>query len=100
MRRRLLFGAATLALLAAVLFSVFCYNTWSYCCGRCTLADFFDPSPLGLLLFGLNLTALLVLLRLRRRPRSQERCCPRCATQADPSWLFCPSCGTSLSHGA
>ena len=99
MRRRVLVGAASLVLSAGVLLAVLCYNTWSYCCGNCTLANFLDPGPFGLLLLALDLVAALVLLVLRRRAGEGERC-TRCGTPCSTNWAFCSACGTALSAAA
>jgi hypothetical protein len=94
MLRRVL-AASTLILLASgTLAAVLCYNLWSWCCVRCTVATFLCAGPFGLLLLGFNaLAALLLLLLRRRRPPVGGSC--RCGTPLATGWLFCPCCGAA-----
>jgi len=98
MRRRILAGSAVLLLGAAVM-SVFCYNTWSLCCGRCTATTFLTLGPFGRGLLVLNLLAALLLLFLKRRRRGLPRRC-RCGVAAATAWTFCPDCGRALTPPA
>lgn len=98
MTRRWLAGSAAL-LLCGSFFAVFCYNTWSLCCGRCTAATFLNPGPFGLLLLALNLLAFVILVALklrRRRFLSRQRCL--CGAPLGPQWSYCPVCGRA-NHG-
>jgi hypothetical protein len=99
MKRHFLTGSAALLLVAGTVLAVFCYNTWSLCCGRCTAATFLTPGPFGLALLALNLLAvfLLVGLKLHRR-LSLARCRCRCGTTLTSGWLFCPDCGCEVEH--
>jgi hypothetical protein len=96
MKRRILTGSAALLLIGVTVLSVFCYNYWSYCCGRCTARTFLVLGPFGLTLLGLDVLAamVLVVLKIRRRLRPAEIRC-RCGTTFDPEWAFCPDCGES-----
>jgi hypothetical protein len=98
MKRRFLSGSAALLLVGGTFLAVFCYNTWSLCCGRCTAATFLTFSPFGLVLLALNLLAvcLLVSLKLHRR-RSLARCRCRCGTTLPADWLYCSSCGRAAN---
>lgn len=94
MRRPLLARSAALILLAGSFFAVFSYNTWSWCCGRCTTATFLNPGPFGLALLALNLLAVLYLLALKLQHRhalSRRRC--RCGITLNTDWRYCPGCG-------
>lgn len=89
----------TLLFFAVVLLTVIVgYNTWSYCCGYCTLdslASFSDPA---LVLIACNLLAgvTLSVVKLRRcRLRLRQRC--RCGEQLRSAWTFCPACGVPRS---
>lgn len=86
-------GTAAALLSVITLLSVFSYNYWSYCCGRCTLGTFFTLGPFGALLLGLTLVGALVLavLRHRRRPLGR-RGCP-CGSALATDWKYCPACG-------
>jgi len=94
MRRRLLAGSAALLLAGGTIIAVFCYNTWSWCCGRCTAATFITLGPFGLVLLALNLLALSLLVGLRlhrRRSLARFRCL--CGGPLAAEWSFCPGCG-------
>lgn len=94
MTRRLLAGSAALMLLGGSFFAVFCYNTWSLCCGRCTAATFMNPGPFGLVLLALNLLAVFFLLALKLRHRfslARRRC--HCGATLVTTWRYCPCCG-------
>jgi hypothetical protein len=99
MKRRLLTGSAALLLVGGTILAVFCYNTWSLCCGRCTAATFLTPGPFGLALLALNLLAVVLLagLKLHRRlSLARFRC--RCGATLVSGWLFCPDCGSAVEH--
>jgi hypothetical protein len=70
MKRRLLNGSTALLLVGGTVLAVFCYNTWSLCCGRCTAATFLTPGPFGLVLLALNLLAVFLLIGLKLHRRS------------------------------
>ena len=74
--------------------AVFAYNTWSYCCGRCSAGTFMTLGPVGMGLLGANLLAFAVLvwLRLRRRGSPPHDLCS-CGTILAADWHFCPDCG-------
>jgi len=94
MKRRILTGSAALLIVGATALTVFVYNTWSYCCGRCTVGTFLTLGPFELALLALNALAavLLLALRVRRRTRrSRDRC--RCGVPVAGDWAFCPACG-------
>lgn len=100
MLRRLLAGSAALLPVGATLAAVFCYNFWSWCCGRCTAATFLNVGPFGLVLLGLNLLAACLLLLLRRRRLARRRGQCRCGTPLSPEWAFCPVCGAAAATAA
>lgn len=94
MKKSLLAGSAALMLLAGSFFAVFCYNTWSLCCGRCTAATFMNPGPFGLALLALNIIAVFLLFALRlHRRRQYSRCQCRCGVTLTTEWRYCPGCG-------
>ncbi len=99
MRRRVLAGSVVL-LLGATLMAVFCYNTWSLCCGHCTATTFLTLGPFGRSLLLLNLLAVLLLLVLKRRSGGRHRRCGRCGGAADAAWAHCPQCGAALAPPA
>lgn len=84
----------------AALLAIVFYNFWAYCCGRCTLRNFFTVGFPGALLLLANLGALVVLaaLKLRRRKQLAERRCSCGGILAD-TWLFCTRCGAGRSAG-
>jgi len=90
---RFLAGTAVVILIGSALLLVLCYNTWSYCCGRCTLGTFLTLGPFSALLLALILVAALVLAVLRRRRRllGRDRCA--CGAALDRLWRWCPACG-------
>lgn len=94
MKRRLLAGSAALFLVGGTFLAVFCYNTWSWCCGRCTAGTFLTFGPFGLALLALNLLAVLLLVGLKLHRRlSLTRCRCRCGAVLAAGWLYCPDCG-------
>jgi len=95
MRRRVLAGSAVL-LLGTTVMAVFCYNTWSLCCGRCTATTLLTLGPFGRGLLFFNLCVALLLLVLERRGRGQHRRC-RCGAVAASAWAYCPACGSALA---
>jgi hypothetical protein len=74
--------------------TVFIYNFWSFCCGRCTMRTFLTPGvPGGFLLFA-TVTAGAVLLVVRRRRQdllSRRRC--HCGAAMADDWRYCSECG-------
>jgi len=99
MKLRLLTGSAALLLTGGTVLAVFFYNTWSLCCGRCTVSTFLTPGPFGLALLALNLLAVFLLIGLKLRRRlSLARCRCRCGTTLVSGWLFCPDCGSAVEH--
>ncbi len=91
--KRFFFSApAGLTLVALTFAAVVVYNSWSYCCGRCSLEDFLIPSPGGLALMAANGGALIALVILRRRPARGWRHC-QCGASLNGQWSFCPDCG-------
>ncbi|BCR05504.1 hypothetical protein DESUT3_25730 [Desulfuromonas versatilis] len=100
MKRGLVFGAAALATGLGAAGTVFCYNLWSFCCGRCTTSTLMTLGPFGTGLIGLSLAAggLLLALKLRTRRRiSRLRC--GCGVLLVPEWRYCPDCGCSRQPG-
>lgn len=97
MKRRLLAGSAALLLGGGTVLAVFCYNTWSWCCGRCTFGTFLTLGPFGTALLGLIVLAalLLIFLKFSRRQRLAACRC-RCGAPLASDWLFCPLCGDSV----
>jgi hypothetical protein len=96
MRTRLFTGTAAALLVAGTLLTVFCYNYWSYCCGRCTLGTFVTLGSFGVLFLGLTLVAALILAALRhRRRRPLDRSCCPCGSALATDWDYCPTCGAS-----
>jgi len=94
MKRRLLAGSAALLLAGGTLLAVLCYNTWSWCCGRCTAATFLTPGPFGLALLALNVLAVFLLVGLKlQRCLSLRRSRCRCGADLAAEWSFCPECG-------
>lgn len=93
MKRRILTGSTALLLIGLTVLSVFCYNYWSYCCGRCTASTFLTLGPFGLTLLGLDVLAgaVLSILKIRRLKLPETRC--RCGTNFSAGWSFCPDCG-------
>ncbi|MFA5517105.1 MAG: hypothetical protein WDA20_12535 [Desulfuromonadales bacterium] len=89
---RLIFLGASAAL------AILIYNTWSFCCGRCSAASFLNPGPAGFLLLGLTFLFALALLLLRRRRRRTEakRHC-RCGQPLGRMWHYCTRCGVRLA---
>lgn len=83
-----------LLLTAALAVSVVLYNTWSYCCGRCTRQAFFTLGPAGAFLLSLNaaMAAVLLVLHWRNRRRRRHQACA-CGRLRAPDWAFCPHCG-------
>jgi hypothetical protein len=103
MKRKRLSGVAKeiLILFGAMTVAVFAYNTWAYCCGRCSMGTFMTIGPTGMGLLGANLVAfaVLVFLRLRRRRASSGRACS-CGTSLGGDWHFCPDCGRPADASA
>jgi len=70
------------------------YNTWSYCCGRCSIRTFCQLGEAGWSLVGITALAGVVWLALgwvnRRRERRLN--CP-CGRNLIAAWHFCPDCG-------
>ena len=98
MKRHLLAGSAALFLAGGTFLAVLFYNTWSWCCGRCTAATFLTFGPFGLALLGLNLLALLLLLGLKLHRRlSLARCRCHCGVALAAEWPYCPGCGRAVN---
>jgi hypothetical protein len=98
MKQRHLAGSAALFLAGGTILTVLFYNTWSWCCGRCTAATFLNPGPFGLALLALNLLAIILLLGLklhRSLSLSRRRC--RCGATLTAEWLYCPGCGRAVN---
>ncbi len=82
----ILFGVMVVAVLV--------YNTWAYCCGRCSMGTFMTLGPTGMSLLALNAVAFAVLLflRFRRHQDPSSRSCS-CGTSLGGDWQYCPDCG-------
>jgi hypothetical protein len=96
MNRTFWTGSLTTLLIGSAIATIFAYNLWSYCCGRCTARAFFTIGAPGGILMALSGAAALFLLHLRWRRRSylaRLRC--SCGQQLGARWTFCPQCGAS-----
>jgi len=87
-------------LVVATALAVVLYNTWSLCCGRCTVGTFARLGVPGWSLAGMSLAAGLVWLVLRWRTCSSARPdkCPDCSRLLRTGWRFCPDCRSALER--
>jgi hypothetical protein len=82
-------------LVVATALAVILYNTWSLCCGRCTVGTFARLGIPGWSLAGMSLAAGMVwqVLRWRTRRSARPEECPNCRRLLRTEWCFCPDCG-------
>lgn len=73
---------------------VVAYNTWSLCCGACSVENLLSFNGPVILLLAANLVALLALAILKRlnRLKFQTEICS-CGWELQPGWSSCPRCG-------
>jgi ABC-type xylose transport system permease subunit len=95
-RLRHLSTVSIVAILSAL--AVLIYNTWSICCGVCSISGLLTISPICSFLLALVGLAAVVLfsLRYRRKQRNHDFACS-CGTATQSGWGYCPSCGRSFS---
>ncbi len=85
---------ALLLFLSITGLGLFCYNYWSYSCGRCNAESLWAISfPAGVLI-GINLLALATVFFIKIR---QQKCMDPllcgCGARLHLDWQFCPDCG-------
>lgn len=97
MNVRRLFGRETLWLgfwLVAGAAAVVAYNTWSLCCGACSVENLLTLGWPGWILLSANLAALMflgILKRVNSLKFQVENC--ECGQQLWRVWQHCPRCG-------
>jgi len=95
-----LFGRETLWLgfwLVAGTAAVVAYNTWSVCCGACSVENLLTLGWPGWILLSANLAALLLLGILKKvnSLKFQVDNCD-CGQPLQSTWRHCPHCGKDL----
>ncbi len=78
-----------------IILTVFYYNVWSYCCGRCSGQTLLSLGIPGYTLLGLIAAALALWggLKIHRSRRMGLILC-NCGAMLQENWRFCPDCGS------